>query len=87
MNQKRPVYEILRDIKHQMPIHASTFSKCSNDCGNRARAGSPCKLCLKKELIEVVGEDAANEFYEKYEAARNAEYSLYEIESKVDVDG
>ena len=40
-------YEIMSAINHQLPLHITTYSKCSTeDCENSARGGRACLSCI-----------------------------------------
>ncbi len=54
--------KLIYDIRYQTPVGVTTTGPCSNGCGKPARGSEKCKMCLTRDLSELVGLRLAGEF-------------------------
>ena len=57
----------IRELWHVIWRNSSngeyTSATCERGCGNGARGGGLCALCARAELVEYVGNEMADEYY------------------------
>ena len=66
MKKSDKIYAAMYDIRRQLPIYPSTFSKCRNGCDKLGRGGSPCIDCATKALADLVGTEPAEAYRDAY---------------------
>ena len=47
------ILDLTNELIYQYPTGITTHGPCANGCGNMARGGGVCKVCLKKELLAL----------------------------------